>query len=191
MIIGVVLVAILTINFDSGPPGYILTDFVVDGFRFSPLCPVAIRRHQEDSYLNVDLSNNCGQDNNPEPLSNSALYIDRFDEPFTLESLSAVVPRQDDVMTFEARSSRGGVLTQIAFSGTSDYIFTGNQWTDVSWITLAPAGEATSDDHQRGRGWDNIRVATAVKEPSSAILTGIAGFIMFLIFRKRYFSRSY
>jgi hypothetical protein len=179
--IGVLVAAVLTISFDTEPLGYRFTDFVVDGFRFSPMCAVNVRQHLDNRYLNVDRSNNCGWNNNPDWTGNGEVHIDYFGQPFTLLGLSTIAP-MNATGGLVARSSKGGFLEYAPSDPTGhDFIFTGDLWTNVLWVSL----DELWDRHQYQNGYDNIRVSL-VYEPSTLELLGIAfaGLLLFGVTRK-------
>ena len=169
MITTAILAAILTVNFETAPSGTYATNAVYDGLRFSPLCLFEIET-VDTKYISVDNSNNpCGWDEFPANSNNylgdvGGLYVDHMGSPFNLHSLDG---KGYDFLWYRIYGS-GGQVAEAGF-GTFEV-----NWTNLTWFILSDL----SDQHQKKHGWDNIRWS-AVDSPGTAVLTGIAGLLLF------------
>jgi hypothetical protein len=172
--LGVILAAVLTVNFEI-PPQDFREPVVVQGLRFSVQCRGAIKFKSwySSHYLGIDNSNDCGDGPSPSAIMLSGdVYIDHHSEPFNFHGLIGVA-HEPNLEGFHVRSSNGDEV--ISQWGRLDVF-----WPSVNWELVTNMG----DSFHKGHGYDDVRYSVEVVEPGTAILTGIAGLLLFGFSRK-------
>jgi len=163
----------ITIDFESTPPQYFFTNFIIQGMRFSPPCPVFIYTDTlggNGTYLAVDRMNNCGRPPNPGYLGSSTkfadVWIDAESKPFSLLGIDSKIPFYSQ-MPFVIESSKGGVFNSTIAVGS--FTLTGEQWTDIAWFTLHALNDGLGFHNKHG--WDNLRVDIPEPAPPPPVAT--------------------
>jgi hypothetical protein len=173
----------ITLDFEAVQPdlggGFAYANLTTGGFRLSPACHVhhmlgadSPRGFGGSSWISWDGAG-CPAAGNPDYVgadpSGDFLHVDRFDAPFTLESLYFVGPG-------EVRSSKGGVASADDLVGEL-VNFAGPEWTDIQWLLFDGC-----DCGAPAVGIDELTVR--IEEPMSLPLFATGGLAAIALLRR-------
>lgn len=180
--------ALILIDFENADRTSAYADQNLNGMRFSSWCAAYIttdRFRSGSTYMAVDAGNNCGRPPNPNYLGDPNgpivdLWMDRAGNDFSFLGFDTVTPFMSG-FGFELKSSKGGYASYSGNEGR--YGLGGDTWQDIQWVTFRVTD---GGQHQRNRGWDNLRIdVRELPEPATALLVGLAGLGLWAVRRRR------